>query len=626
MQPRGKSLAEHIVSLNGHVRKIESTADLVKVSRTKFVPGDNKENPYNKKLTDFGDQLKAEAKTLGLDQPSIESKLTEISNQTRDCLTNNPLITDAPKKEKDVNAAFNALASELKRGIEEKKADAQQLENNEVLKAQIKKLEENQKQFNEEMARVNERAITHLQALKGLQQLAEFSPQALYRGQILFRARGDGPLDSELDPNMAVIQPGSPDFLLKEMERLQKSGNEYYVGQYGKYKDKIFEYTKDGCRPKPPVKDDDYIMMYSGAMELIREKNPNCDIVVSVPKVKAGASDKDLKFLDAKYIEKKLIPLLEEAHRRGMPVSLDPDLKKYLDSKKLEFEHARSIGKITGKSNFEVQIDKLFALETSPENAKRMQERAQNISDKAPEMQKELKAELSKLEIKPEYKNVGADYQRILGSMETEAKWEYKSSPMVMSGMRIMNDMRDAVLGIDFFVKMQGIQDAKKSDDDKTAIRDVIATSLNNKLNEIKVEVKNVNEVYIKTQKQLEFLTDQIKSDPSVVHRNPFLIEHADRLEKLLDQQQKKLAELEGRAQLILQAAKDAQVKDPDPAKHEKLGEAVKDARTQILAIGEAKTHASGLSDDIEAYKTSRAYEIKLAEAQDPGEQKSFKR
>lgn len=592
-QPRGKTLLENITSLSGHKREITGIEGAVKVSKH-FVPGQLSEMAYGKEFA----TLKTEAKSLtGVTAATIDAKLTEIETKAQACFTN-PDEANA----KALEAAYKDLKNELKTVAEAKTTSA---DDKQKLSEYAQKLDDNKNKFNQEMSRLDERASTHLKALMGLQEADRdgYLPGSVNRiaGKRLMTPRSYTPTQEELDrqaadPSMLVYDQN---MRLEEMKRLQAGGFEYYICHTEGFEGNLYEYSKDGCRPKPPVSDEKYVAAYVEAIELLRQKNPNCEVVITLPGLKSGNKE-DLAFVNEKYIRDKLVPLLKEAHKRGIPVTLDPKLKEYLDGLKVEYEHIKTGADVGAIRKFKAinestynQINELFSLETSPENAKRWKERTQAINERAPVMENEIKQQVANLEVKTENKAVAVEYKNILQAAA--------AGPVTDPTLK---EMRKNVLGIDLDAKRDEI---KTTPTDAVRINGEIDREIKAKIGEIKAEINTVGEAHKKVNEQLKELYEKVAVEGVDVQlRNPFLVTHINRLEELALLQQEKLVDLNARAHIILQAAESRQSEEPANGD---LIQSVTEIKENIQSISTATAAREKQSEEISAYKEARKNE-----------------
>ncbi len=618
MQQRGKTLSDHVVSLAAHAKAIESVkSSLGGADEIQFDRSNLDHTAYGKELAAYTNGL------LAIDN-KYRAGLDEIKNKAVACLSST--TTDeaqAKKQQVEFDNAFKLLETAIQADIkalpEEAKATTAQNEIRKQLEDQLKKLEANKQHFNEELSRLDARLSAHLLALKAVHEMDRdgYLPGVMNRNKFAFRPRSYQPTPAEIAAmgNSAVLV--DKNMAYKDMKRLQESGDEYYLDRYNN----LYQYSKNGCRPVPPIKDENFAQLYASALELMRQKNPaNCSVILEVPGIKGGKEDP--RFVNETYIQKKLIPIMLEAHKRGIPITIDPELNNYFNGLKVKYEQAQAPGANIGlidKMGLPSQsmisaIDKIYSLVTSPENAEKLKARAQAIGEMAPRMQKEIKDEVSKLEIKALYKAVAIESKNLLDAIQKKVPLDAK-----------LKGIRDAVLGIDFEVNKNALAanpvDAKR-------INAELVTAINTNMEEIKKDMENVTKAQNLFTKQLEALQGKIAEEDQYrdenkldeVHRNPFLLEHIKSLQTLVTEQQKKLAELDARAQIILQAAEERAVQTPG---NPDVDGVVKTAKDRLQSIASAKALVDKQSGELSHYKGEREDEISAIEAR---ESKGFKK
>lgn len=369
-----------------------------------------------------------------------------------------------------------------------------------------------------------------------------------------------------------ILVADAEDGYLQDLKKLREytgddKGVKEYVGQTPPYKDTIFEESKWGYRPKPltlregldpRVNKAPYAAAYGGAIELLRFMHPTCtEMFYTIPKL-AETSTKpapDMSFINEKYILNKLIPVFEEAKKRGMTMRLSPATEHYLRAYQAKIKDGRvSFKGATGKA-----LDEFFALQQSMVDkptldkdfadtvGKGMRETVDDLSSKISTGLDEEHSTAYKMERENRLNDVMAD--NAILPVDKEAAMEgAKNAAALASGLQ------EVVLPLAPAGREgeRGFYTANSVGDPNAQVNNM--ELFNEKATQIESEMQHITEANVAIEAQMTTIKDMIATENANGFqngRNPFLLEQHAELEKLLEVQQAKLFELEGKARVL---------------------------------------------------------------------------
>ncbi|HSW69002.1 MAG TPA: hypothetical protein VLI69_02430 [Gammaproteobacteria bacterium] len=593
------------------------------------------ETKYGKEFLAYQSTVMEEMKALGMQETvrnQIDAELKKLVSNAGE-MYDKAVKNTGPWEQKDWQELFKQTNENIKKAVssasglpEEKTKTFEKKTADKLKEFETDELDTSAHELQLRLKNQHDRDFSaNKRLLLGLEEAERFNyaPWGKKHERYLFKPTDVSLTEEDLkkDSSNLYIQTENKDDFRREMKRLQESSGRLFECQTEPFKGRMFEVTRLGVRPQPPMSSDPakYREEFGHALELMRFLKPGCKAILAQPEVTEfyeqhqGKEESEPRFINASYVKERLTAVMLESQARGIPMKIDANLRVYLKTQQAKDPNSKKGKAIKELFDLEIQMEKQFVKNTvGGKNSTEMEQKVDTALKKLDE-QKDL--------------NLEGKYQdaRAKAEEELSARPAFGTAPAAPVPLDSMTpEQKDRKIEERAMKKFidDAVPDYKTANtpDEKQL---VLAKELDD------IEAKRA--VIAKTQEtgaiQLSALDGLIQGenkdskDGMSADRDPFLTVpfkdekgvqpaggHIQRLETLADMQKQKLTQLDLRAKAVQQAAEDLAAKNPE---RKPTADEAKKCRQKVEAsLTENQAQAIGVN----SYKTQRQNENVLRE------------